>query len=153
MIRLRWWTKTASRWWVYHGSRWNPLGESDGQSVSRNDNISGTSEGVVFYFTPDKGVAEGYGDATAVLLNLKHPVYAYSKPKLLTEDELYDIYESDEADTAEALVEEKTIARAKDKMREVIGVLKKGYSFKDGVETVGYDSQATTVESLLDYVS
>ena len=137
---------------VYHGSRWNPLSESDGQGVSRNDNISGTSEGVVFYFTPDKGVAEGYGDATAVFRNLKHPVYAYSKPKLLTEDEL-DSYESDEADNAEALVEGKTIARAKDKMREVIGVLKKGYSFKDGVETVSYDSQATTVESLLDYVS
>ena len=139
---------------VYHGSRWNPLGESDGQSVSRYDNIAGTSEGVGFYFTPDKGGAEGYGDATAVFRNLKHPVYAYSKPKLLTEDELYDIYESDEADNAEALVEEKTIARAKDKMREVIGVLKKKvYSFKDGVETAGYDSQATTVESLLDYVS
>ena len=74
--------------------------------------------------------AEGYGDATAVFLNLKHPVYAYSKPKLLTEDELYDSYESDDADTAEALVKEKTIARAKDKMREVIGVLKEqGSSF------------------------
>ena len=81
---------------VYHGSRWNPLDEADGQGVFRNDNISGTSEGVVFYFTPDKGVAEGYGDATAVFLNLKHPVYAYSKPKLLMEDELYDSYESDE---------------------------------------------------------
>ncbi|MGN0827440.1 MAG: hypothetical protein ACI4QD_05850 [Kiritimatiellia bacterium] len=86
-----------------------------------------------------------------MFLNLKHPVYAYSKPKLLTEDELYDIYESDEADNAEALVKEKTIARAKNKMREVIGVLKMGYSFKDGVATAGYDSQATTVESLLDY--
>lgn len=123
---------------VYHGTKaqFNEfLGEKIGQS--------GTSEGVGFYFTNDKGIATGYGDVMSVYLKLEKPVYAYAQV-FMAED-----YDGD-LDIMEANAE-----MIRDASMQVLEDLKaKGYEFYDETTSqmadiyteTDYDSLVNTIE-------
>lgn len=123
---------------VYHGTKaqFNEfLGEKIGQS--------GTSEGVGFYFTNDKGIATGYGDVMSVYLKLEKPVYAYAQV-FMAED-----YDGD-LDIMEANAE-----MIRDASMQVLEDLKaKGYEFYDEITSqmadiyteTDYDSLVNTIE-------
>lgn len=143
---------------VWHGSNWDPLAEEPGNAVFKHGKVHNTSEGEGFYFTPDKSLAEGWGDADGYFLNIRGPSYAYDKLGLLSENEFYDIAEREDLspDEIETAISEAKTKRAKEKMREVLGVLReKGYSFYDEVERdyIGTIEDPSTVEGLLDSAS
>ena len=114
---------------VYHGSRWNPLAEAPGKAVFRHDAVRNASEGVGFYFTAARELAQGWGEAGGYFLNIRKPANARAQLQM-----------SDKA--------------LRGKLREVVDILRgKGYDFYEQIETDLLDTLSSeTVESALDYL-
>ncbi|MBQ4480039.1 MAG: hypothetical protein II943_05320 [Victivallales bacterium] len=140
---------------VYHGSKWNPLAEAPGKAVFSQGKVRNTSEGVGFYFTADKSMADSYGTAGEYFLSLQNPVDPFGKLDLLSEDEFYDISEREDLDENEIdeAIKEARNEKVRAKMRNIIATLQaKGYQFyteieRDFIATLNGNS---TVESVLD---
>ena len=141
---------------VWHGSGWDPMTEEEGKAVFKHGAIRNTSEGVGFYFTPSRELAEGWGDAGGYFLDLRDPVDPYASLDLLSEDEYYDIIEDEDLDREDMSIEdaldEARKAKLRGKLREVLDILEgKGYAFNEQIWPDLLDTLSPrTTEGVLD---
>lgn len=116
---------------VYHGTKAD-------FSVFEGQRIANTSEGAGFYFTPNKNLAQGFGNVKAVFLNIRNPQYAYGNIDLVS-----DTYEEDyEKENKEAI--DKGLQEVKKKLE------KKGYKFYKQVQKDLFDVIGTQTQEVLD---
>ena len=116
---------------VYHGTKAD-------FSVFEGQRIKNTSEGAGFYFTPNKNLAQGFGNIKATFLNIRNPQYAYGNIDLVS-----DTYEEDyEKENKEAI--DKGLQEVKKKLE------KKGYKFYKQVQKDLFDVIGTQTQEVLD---
>ena len=116
---------------VYHGTNAD-------FSIFEGQKIKNTSEGAGFYFTPNKNLAQGFGNIKATFLNIRNPQYAYGNIDLVS-----DTYEEDyEKENKEAI--DKGLQEVKKKLE------KKGYKFYKQVQKDLFDVIGTQTQEVLD---
>jgi hypothetical protein len=116
---------------VYHGTKTD-------FSIFEGQKIKNTSEGAGFYFTPNKNIAQGFGNIKATFLNIRNPQYAYGNIDLVS-----DTYEEDyEKENKEAI--DKGLQEVKKKLE------KKGYKFYKQVQKDLLDVIGTQTQEVLD---
>ena len=116
---------------VYHGNNAD-------FSIFEGQKIKNTSEGAGFYFTPNKNLAQGFGNIKATFLNIRNPQYAYGNIDLVS-----DTYEEDyEKENKEAI--DKGLQEVKKKLE------KKGYKFYKQVQKDLFDVIGTQTQEVLD---